>query len=79
MQSRCDVLVTLTYIVAACTAMLAIHYRCKATVEDVERHCIRQGNWSWYAFKVGYVVVLVGGAMHLRHAVTALLERVWRG
>ena len=74
MLDLCEALVTLMYVVAALAVMFGIHVRCRATVEDVERHCLKQGKQNWYTFKVASVVVLVGGAMHARRLILLLID-----
>lgn len=71
-MNACELLVTLMYVIAAATAMFSIHIRCKATVEDIERHCLKQGKASWYMFRIVSVVVLLGGAMHARQLVAMI-------
>lgn len=71
-MNACELLVTLMYVLAAATAMFSIHIRCKATVEDIERHCLKQGKANWYVFRIVSVVVLIGGAMHARQLVAMI-------
>lgn len=65
-MDECQIMVSIMYIIAACTAMFAIHIRCRGTIEDVERYSLKKSMVKWYAVRVTTVVIIIGGIMHLR-------------
>lgn len=66
-MDQCQLMVGLMYIIAACTAMFAIHIRCRGTIEDVERYSLKESMAKWYAVRITTVVIIIGGIMHFRY------------
>jgi hypothetical protein len=77
-MNRCDWLLAASYVMAACIVIFSVNVRCKATMNDIERFCMKRGLLMWYAYRAAGVVVIAGGVMHGRLAVGELLKAVAR-
>jgi len=76
-MNKCDWLVAATYVAAATVIWFAVSVRCRATMADIERHCMRRGVAAWYAFRGASVVVIAGGLMYVRLAAAVILGHIW--
>ncbi len=75
-MDTCELLVAAVYVLAAAVVTWCVAVRCRATVADIERMCVRKGVLAWYAYRAAIVVVITGGVMHARWIALTLLGRV---